>query len=240
MARIKVDTDDDGKRRAIVNRIKEVARAQMREEGSASISLRAIARELDITAPALYRYYPDRDALITDLIVDAFNALADAVEAAEQAQPPADYAERMYAAINAYRTWAVEHPTDFLLIYGTPIPGYVAPREQTVPAVQRTFVPFVRILFEADQAGVLTLPAEDEVDDPAMRAHFEALARTDDVPISYRQVSIAIDVWHRLYGLIMLQILAHSPATVGDVEAYYRLKVRHMLKDMNLLPENFE
>ncbi len=239
MARIKIDEEDEGKRVAISHRIKEVARAQMRVVGSASISLRAIARELDITAPALYRYYPDRDALITDLIVDAFNALADAVEAADQAQPPTHYAERMYAAINAYRQWALDHRADYLLIYGTPIPGYVAPRDQTIPAVQRTFVPFVRILFEADHAGVLTLPAEDEVDDPAMRAHLEALAHTEGVPLSYRQVSIAIDLWHRLYGLIMLHLLDHSPATVGDIELYYRSKLRHMLKDLNLLPETF-
>lgn len=235
MARFKTEAAD--KRGAVTERIKAVARAHMRDQGYAAISLRAIARDLDITAPALYRYYPDRDALITALIVDAFNALADAVEAADRALPAGRYAERMAAAIIAYRQWALDHRVDFLLIYGTPIPGYVAPRELTVPAVRRTFVPFVRILFEADQAGVLVIPAADQVDDPAMRAHYEAIAHTDGVPISYLHISIAFDLWYRLYGLIMLEILDHSPGSVGNPERFFRDKLRHILQEMNLLAE---
>jgi AcrR family transcriptional regulator len=114
--------------------IKAFARQQMAAEGTAALSLRAIARDMEMTAPALYRYFPSREDLITALIVDAFNALADALEAADAAPTQQDYGSRLRAVLMAYRGWALEHPTDFQLIYGNPIPGYSAPRELTVPA----------------------------------------------------------------------------------------------------------
>ncbi len=237
MARTKIAIEV--KRDGVTQAIKTAARQQMREQGTASISLRGIARELDITAPALYRYYPDRNTLITDLILDAFNGLADAVETADQAVNPIHYAERMFAAVIAYRQWAVDHAVDYLLIYGTPIPGYEAPREQTVPAMQRTVLPFGGILYDASKAGILNIPPEALIDDPEIRAHFEEIARTDDVQVPYLIVSITIDLWYRLYGLVMLEILGHSPPTVKKAREFYLIKIRQMLKDMNLLPDNF-
>src|SRR5689334_23821717 len=109
-------------RDATIEAIKNAARAQMAAEGTASLSLRAIARLLDVTAPALYRYFADRDDLITDLIVEAFNNLADAMEAAEAEVARDDYGGRLITALMAYRRWAMEHRTDFQLIYGNPIP----------------------------------------------------------------------------------------------------------------------
>src|SRR5947208_2680318 len=101
----------------MIEAIKNAARQQMASEGTAAISLRAIARALDVTAPALYRYFTDRDDLITDLIVDAFNALADALVAADAEQARDDYGARLIATLLMYRRWAIEHPTDFKLIY---------------------------------------------------------------------------------------------------------------------------
>src|SRR5689334_18627833 len=102
----------------------EVARKQMADSGTAAVSLRAIARELKLTAPALYRYFASRDELITALILDAFNSLADTLAATAQAAAPDNPWNQMTAVLIAYRAWALAHPTDFQLIYGNPIPGY--------------------------------------------------------------------------------------------------------------------
>ncbi|MBZ0286445.1 MAG: WHG domain-containing protein, partial [Anaerolineae bacterium] len=123
--------------------IKAIARRHMAEQGTAAVGLRAIARDLDMTAPALYRYFPSLDDLITALIVDAYNANADAMAEADAAQPPTDYLARLLAALNAYRDWALAHPVDFQLIYGNPIPGYHAPAEITIPAARRNFAVMV-------------------------------------------------------------------------------------------------
>src|SRR5215211_2916846 len=92
--------------------IKSIARRQMAEQGAAALSLRAIAAAMGVTPPALYRYYKSRDELVTALIVDAYNDMADALEAAAAAHPAADYAGRFLAVALAYRAWAIAHPAD--------------------------------------------------------------------------------------------------------------------------------
>jgi AcrR family transcriptional regulator len=98
-----------------------------------TLSLRAIARELDITAPAIYNYYPDRDALVTALISDAFASLGASQVDAITALPKADHAGRLVASGMAYRQWALAYPQRYQLIFGTPIPVYHAPEDITTP-----------------------------------------------------------------------------------------------------------
>ena len=117
----------------MITRIKAVARQQMAEHGTAGLSLRGIAREMGITAPAIYNYFPRLDDLITALIVDAFTALADAIEAAESAVQSEACGPKILASCLAYREWAIAHPVDFQLIYGNPIPGYTRRRRSPSP-----------------------------------------------------------------------------------------------------------
>ena len=90
--------------------IKEVAWQQIARDGAASLSLRAIAKQLDLTSPALYHYYPNRDALVNDLIADAFHFLASSVEQARDALPSDDHAQRFIAIGAAYHEWAQTYP----------------------------------------------------------------------------------------------------------------------------------
>src|SRR4051794_11679878 len=98
---------------AMQDAIKATARRLLAEQGPDGLSLRRIARDLDLAAPSLYHYFPDRDALISALIVDAFNALADALAAARDSQEDLGPAVRLHAVLLAYRDWALTHPTDF-------------------------------------------------------------------------------------------------------------------------------
>src|SRR5215218_7540265 len=141
-------------REATVAEIKAVARAQMAAEGTAGVTLRAIAREMGMTAPALYRYFGSRDDLVTALVADAYEALADAMEAAVAAAGAGGHAERMRAAFGAFPAWGLEHPTEFALIFGSPNPGYVAP-EATRPAGLRYTNLLAGLLAEAHADGAL-------------------------------------------------------------------------------------
>src|SRR5512133_1774189 len=117
--------------------IKETAWKQIAQFGAPALSLRAIARELKITAPAIYNYFPDRDALVTALIVDAFTSFGDWQLEARDSVPESDLRGRMYAIGLAYRNWAHTFPQRYQLIFGTPIPGYEAPLEKTLsPSVR--------------------------------------------------------------------------------------------------------
>src|SRR5438105_4517474 len=120
----------DRMREATYQELKDIARQQMYQAGSGSaVSLRGIAAAMGMTAPAIYRYFPTREDLITALIVDAYTALGDAILSACATQPEDCYANRFFLAARAYRGWAVAHPAEFGLIFGTPIPGYQGPAE---------------------------------------------------------------------------------------------------------------
>jgi len=215
-------------------KIKAVARQQMAEGGTASISLRGIATVLQVTAPALYRYYPTRDDLITALIVDAFNALADALEAAEATHHLAAAPEQLMAVLHAYRQWALEHPTDFQLIYGNPIPGYDAPRDVTVPAVVRTFIPLVRPLSLASDSGLFTPQPPFTHIPPQIAAHEQALVAQGGYPISVTTFHVAMILWAQVHGVIMLELFHHIGPNVGDVDAFYDSTLRALLTAMGV------
>ncbi|MFZ1629219.1 MAG: TetR/AcrR family transcriptional regulator, partial [Anaerolineae bacterium] len=148
--------------------IKAAARQQMAAHGTAGLSLRGIAREMSITAPAIYNYFPRLEDLITALIVDAFTALADAMDAAEAAAPSERAYDKIMALCLAYREWAIAHPTVFQLIYGNPIPGYRAPEELTLPLARRPFLGLFRCFMRAHLSGELTIPAEYQTVPPVM------------------------------------------------------------------------
>ncbi|MBN8655204.1 MAG: TetR/AcrR family transcriptional regulator, partial [Anaerolineae bacterium] len=118
--------------------IKETAWKQIAETGAAALSLRAIARELKITAPAIYNYFPDRDALVTALIIDAYTSFGDYQIIARDAQAEHDLAGQLQAIGLAYRQWALEYPQRYQLIFGTPIPGYQAPMMEVLPSAARS------------------------------------------------------------------------------------------------------
>lgn len=215
--------------------IKTIARKHMQEQGTAAISLRAIARDMGLTVTALYRYYPSHDELVTALIVDAFNALADAMEQADNSQPREHYAERLMAVMLAYRAWAIQNSANFQLIYGNPIPGYHAPREITVPAVIRGFRVVVGILAEAMANGELQASAEYQQLPPHVSAYMTELIERDGYNIPLQPMYFGVSGWVKMHGMIMLELFQHTPAVVGDPEEFYRFEITNILKTAGLV-----
>ncbi|MCC6614304.1 MAG: TetR/AcrR family transcriptional regulator [Anaerolineae bacterium] len=214
--------------------IKDIARQQMAEEGTAAISLRGIGRAMDMTAPALYRYYPTRDDLITALIVDGFNGLADALEAADVALAEQPLPERLFGLLVTYRRWASEHRVDFQLIYGNPIPGYVAPREVTVPAVVRTFVPIVQSMETLLQNGNLVPQPPYDVIPANVEQHERDLIAEGAYPIHPMAYHLTMIVWTEVHGIIMLEMYEHLGPNVGDVDQFYEAAIRALLTTMGM------
>ena len=123
-------------RAELTSEIKAVARRQLAEEGAGALSLRAVARELGMVSSAVYRYFPSRDELLTALIIDAYDSVADAAETAEGAVPRTDPLGRWMATCHAVRAWALANPHEYALIFGSPIPGYAAPQDTIDPAAR--------------------------------------------------------------------------------------------------------
>jgi AcrR family transcriptional regulator len=203
--------------------IKETAWKQIGEFGAPTLSLRAIARELGITAPAIYNYVPRRDDLVTALIIDAYTSFGDSQLAARDAVPAEDVKGRMMAIGIAYRDWALTHPQRYQLIFGTPIPGYEAPVERVMPAGVRSMSALVSVVETLRAAG--TLRAEGF---PLVMPGYEKrldVWRTYGGQAEVLSVSVAILIWARVHGLVSLEIAGDLPpfGTTGDALYLYEM-----------------
>jgi AcrR family transcriptional regulator len=197
-----------------------VARAQLAQNGAAALSLRSIARQLEMAPSALYRYYPGRDALLSALILSAYGSLADTAERASQVAYAAGGrdAERWAAVPRAMRQWALAHPHEWGLIFGTPVPGYRAPEDTVVP-YGRVAVALVRPVVEARAAG--RLAALTPIGDATLRLAVAPVtdALFPDMPTA--MVVATLQAWTTLVGAISLELFGHWRNTVHDPERFF-------------------
>lgn len=123
-------------RRDTMREIRDRVMRQLETQGAGAVSLNAVAREMGMSGPALYRYYPSRDAVLTDLIVETYEELGAVIERAVTGA--SDPGAAIRALANAYRSWAREHPTLYQLLLGTPVPRYEDDPARTTPPARRT------------------------------------------------------------------------------------------------------
>ncbi|WP_159765806.1 TetR/AcrR family transcriptional regulator [Streptomyces sp. HM190] len=197
--------------------IKDEARRQLAAEGAAKLSLRAVARELGMVSSALYRYFPSRDELLTALIIDAYDSLGEAAEAAYAKVRGESPARQWVVVCEAVREWGLARPHEYALIYGSPVPGYTAP-STTVPAAARVGLLLIGIVRDAHQdKGVAQwkLPAELR---PEARRMAEDLA--PDLPPAV--VVVLIGVWAQLFGLVNFEVFGQFNRVVEDRETFFR------------------
>lgn len=216
--------------------IKEVARKQMAETGAAALSLRAIAREMKMSTPALYRYFENRDALVTALIIDAYTALGDAMLAAIERVEETDFYGRFQTVAHAFREWGMENRADFTLIYGTPIPGYHAPGELTIPVAGRILEIIGLIFTTAYHQGKLNIPSQYAnlpEDMAAIITHLHQQLNRPDVP----EIVITLTMYTlpRIYGLVWAEQYGHFPIGFADSGYFYTLEIDAMCAHFGLI-----
>jgi len=211
--------------------IKEVARKQIAENGAPALSLRAIARELKITAPAIYNYFPSRDDLVTALIVDAYHSLAAAL-AESQETAEESHTVRIMASAHAYRGWALEHPEEYGLIFGTPIPGYEAPMEITGPAAAESMAVLIQVLDAAYQDGVLSLAEPSPTLLTLLQPWVDKLNYAGPPTI----IHLALASWALIHGLVSLELFGHlAPAPeYGEVDPLFEAEIQAMVERMGI------
>ncbi len=207
--------------------IKETAWKQIAEFGAAALSLRAIARELKITAPAIYNYFPRRDDLITALIVEAFASLAEAQSEALAALPEDEHAQRLYVLGVNYREWAIAKPERYQLIFGTPLAGYVAPLEITQPVAARSLAVLAGVLMEAYQAGKLYIDTSREMS-PQLRGMFTAWQQERGAA-DEQVLFLALVIWGQVHGLVSVEIGHQYPPFITDPGEIYRLFLEQLV-----------
>jgi AcrR family transcriptional regulator len=211
-------------RRRIEAQIVELGRRHLVEHGAAGLSLRAIARDLGMVSSALYRYVSSRDELLTLLLIDAYNDLADTVEAARDAMAEV-WSEDVIAIAHAVRRWAVMHPARWALLYGSPVPGYRPPAERTVGPGTRV----VGALFDAVAAGIATgdIMLTDHTAPQPMSSDFQRVRDQFGFPGDDRVVAKCFLLWAAIVGAISLEVFGrYGAGTLTDPKAIFDNQVR--------------
>jgi AcrR family transcriptional regulator len=190
---------------------KRIALEQLAEHGTAGISVNAIGKRMGITGPALYRYFANRDALLTELISDGYHDLADTVEAATAGVRTGT----LRAGATAMRDWALAAPHRYLLLFGTPVPGYEAP-EHTLAAASRIMVALLSAAgTDHARPGRSTLSRQ-------VAAWGERMGYAGRTP---RQLHWGLTVWTRLHGVLSLEVSGQLTLTGVDPELLFKAEV---------------
>lgn len=199
-------------RAEITREILETARVHLARDGAPGLSLRAVARDLGMVSSAVYRYVPNRDALLTLLIVDAYNSIGAAVEEAEGAVRRSDLAGRFLAVARTVRGWALDHPHEYALIYGSPVPGYAAPEDTIAPATRVPMV-LISLLVELAEHGQAPPPRPLS---RRVRASVAPLMSLVPPSVSEDLLLRGLAAWAALLGGISLELFGHLHNVVDE------------------------
>src|SRR6266487_5166660 len=194
-------------RAQVRSEVKQAALSQLAESGPAGLSVSAIGKQLGVSGPALYRYFASRDDLLTELVIDAYDDLADALRAAASQPAGLEPRPRFEALARAYRSWALAQPHRYRLLFGPPLPGYDTHAQRLVDAAQRAMNPLLDVLREFGD-GTIEPPAEP------LASQLAAWAQPQDPGIDPATALRAVLIWSYLHGIVSLEI-AGNFASMG-------------------------
>ena len=226
-------------REELTAEILAVAAGHVARDGAAALSLRSVARDLGMAPSALYRYFDGRDALLSALILAAYEALADEAERAadeagtDEVHGPAGDAERWLAVPRAVRLWALEGPHQWGLIFGTPVPGYEAPQD-TIEPYTRVAAALVRPLVSAEEAGRFRREVEPQTVSDELRIAVEPVREGLFPGMPVEKVVLALQAWSTVVGIISLEVFGHWRHTVLDPALLFEATVRQLGESLGL------
>lgn len=204
---------------------RKIASRQLAEGGIEALSLKAIAAELGLTGPAIYRYFANRNELLTELIIDAYDDVTETLGAAARSAAARPAADELFAIASAFRGWALAQPHLFRLLYAAPVPGYDANADRLVEAASRSMAILLLALARAAPGRAVQPPLS-----PSLAAQLSACATwlgrdASDPDVLYRGVI----AWTRLYGFVALEIEGAFQSMGIDAGALYRREVEALL-----------
>ena len=201
-------------RRELTAAIVTSARRHLAEIGPAQLSVRAVARDLGMASSAVYRYFPSRDELLTELLVVLYGELADRLEAAHATVEREDLSGRWRTLGSTLRTWAIAAPHEYAFLYGSPVPGYAAPAATIAPSARVTDV-LIGLAADLGQDGPRTSTFDD----------FRTLAGVD---LSDEAILSAVTAWGGLLGAISLELFGHLHRAVTDYDGHFALVLQRL------------
>ena len=183
-----------------------------------------------MVSSAIYRYFPSRDALLTQLIVEAYDSVGAAAEEAEAEVDRDDHAGRFRATAHAVRAWARANPHEYALIYGSPVPGYAAPQDTIAPASRVTLL-LLGVLADLEVAGV-PVAEVGPVLSPELEAQLTGLVAGAEVAVSPERMAVGVGVWTELYGMLSFELFGQFQNVFDDADALFAARVEAMIARM--------
>ena len=205
-------------RAQVRHEVKQAALRQLAESGPAAVSVSAIGKQLGVSGPALYRYFASRDELLTELVIDAYRDLADALSAAALNAPEPGPRARLETLARAYRSWALAQPHRYRLLFGPPLPGYDAHAQRLVQASHAAMAALVEALGEL---GDPVAPAPG----PPLASQLAAWARQHNLEADPTTALRALLVWSRLHGFVSLEIAGNYASMGIDPDQVFEMQL---------------
>ncbi|HEV2450400.1 MAG TPA: TetR/AcrR family transcriptional regulator [Streptosporangiaceae bacterium] len=237
----------DRLRAATVHEIKETARRLLVSQGTDAVTLRAIAREMGMTAPGLYRYFSSHEELIKHVIADIFTELTDDLDAAVAAagaaaagkEIVAGLTDKMVAACRAFRRWSLAHKEEYGLLFGSPLPGLCDEPDEILDKGGTRFAGvFFALFLELWQRNPFPVPAPGEID-PGLRGQLEQFleAITTGLPGALLPAGAGLTFlrcWTRLYGAVTLEVFGHLRFALDDPGPMFEYTLSEMAEALGL------
>lgn len=195
-----------------------LARRQVETRGAANLSLREIARDLDMASSAIYRYFESRDQLLTVLIIDAYDQLGAVVESADAACARGELMARWTAIATSLRDWALANRADYGLVFGTPVPGYEAPDDTIAPAMRYTNV-MVRLLADIDAVG-----RTPTIETPKIKGsvgEYRHVRKAIGVDAPDETLLAGLSAWAAVFGAINQELFGHVDTVFKDPGVHF-------------------
>ena len=219
-------------RRELTSAITAEARRQLAQHGPDGLSLRAVARSLGMASSAVYRYFASRDELLTTLIVEGYTALGDALEAADGTAARAHPRRRWLSLCRAAREWARAQPHEYALLYGSPVPGYQAPRDTVDPAARIPLALFAPVR-DAWRAGS-AVRTPDRPLPVRLGRQLESLAAALAPELPLAVVNEAISAWAQLFGVISFELFGHFVGRVDPADDFFEYEIASIADRLGL------
>jgi AcrR family transcriptional regulator len=224
-------------RAATLDEIKQAARHLLVQGGPAAISLRAIARDMGLTAAALYRYFPNLEALAGALCGDLYDECTAHLEKARDSWPADDLTGQMYAVCREFRRWSIAHPAEFGLMFGSPLPGLGNDQDEPDAAKHTSAMRFAAVfgaLFtQVWLNSPFPVPATDEIA-PELCHQLQAYLNEIGVPLPIGAVQQFLSCWIRLYGMVAMEVFGHLHFALTDPEPMFEAELHAMARQLGM------
>jgi len=208
-----------------VEEIQSTARRMLVSDGYDGLSLRAIARAMGMSAPALYRYYASREDLIAALVDELKVELSEALEKVRDAQP--DLVSKLLECSRELRRWAMTNPAEFTLVFTASAIGLDRPREDgsVDPTGERFGNVFGELITELYLTQPFPIPADDEIDGP-LKDQLQEWNDCFPQPLPLGVTQVFLTSWIRLYGTVSMEVFGQLKFALSDAGPMFEAELR--------------